>query len=278
MFTVMNVMVFVPLPRHPSKGLSMTTLEVWQRVDALLMADDPSAAFEAYRVSGDLKRDLPEVDALYGFHLECEAHHKDLWDHTLRVIANCPRDADIRWVGLMHDVGKVPTRAFDERGRVTFWKHEEVGSDIFGVICERIGMPSHRAERIGFLIANHGRFNAFRAEWSDKAIRRLIRDSKEHLEGLLAFSAADYTTSRPTTARKIARRIQMLRDRIDAVRADTGPPALPNDFGASLMAALDWRPGPHVGEAIEWVRVQIKSGALPEGGDALTYIEAVRAR
>ena len=234
----------------------MTGPDGLAKMDALLMDERPEIALEMFRASGGLAELFPEVAALVDFHEGFEAHHKDLWAHTLQVVAKCPTEPELRWVALFHDTGKVGTRDLDERGRVTFWRHEQASAALFEVAARRLGMSVTRLEQIAFVIANHGRFNAYRAAWSDQAIRRLVRDAGPHLERLMAFTAVDVTTANPALARRIKRRVESLHHRIQQVLE---PPAsaLPRNSGRMLMAAFGWEAGPQVGEALRWLESQV---------------------
>lgn len=250
-----------------------------EALDAILVAPTPSLGLEVLRVSGALAVLLPEVMALDGFDQSCRVHHKDLWAHTLEVVERATVDADIRWAALMHDVGKVPTRALDERGRVSFLRHERVGALLMRGAGARLCMDPRRVERIAYIIEHHARVNAYRRDWSDRAVRRLARETGPHLRDLMAFSGADYTTRRRERASRIRGNLRDLARRLDALAAvDAAPPALPRRMGRALCEALGLAPGPEVGAHLAWLTGEIDAGRLPPGASAEACIEAVRER
>src|SRR5207302_568555 len=69
---------------------------------------------------------LPELGPLVGFAGEGS---KDLWTHTLRVVAQTPARAVARWAALLHDVAKPRTYSVDADG-VHFIGHEAAGARI----------------------------------------------------------------------------------------------------------------------------------------------------
>lgn len=248
-------------------------------LDAILIAPRPSLGLEVLRVSGALAILLPEVFALDGFDQSCRVHHKDLWAHTLEVVERATADADIRWAALMHDVGKVPTRALDERGRVSFLRHERVGALLMRGVGARLCIEPGRIERIAYIIEHHARVNAYRRDWSDRAVRRLARETGPHLGDLMAFSGADYTTRRREQASRIRGNLRDLARRLEALAAvDATPPALPRRMGRALCEALELAPGPEVGAHLDWLKGEISEGRIPRGASAETCIQAVRER
>lgn len=235
-------------------------------LDRALAGDAPAGALRGLEVVGALAVLLPEVQALVGFHRSAPLPHKDLWEHTLTVVERTGADPDLRWIALCHDIGKVATRAVADDGRVAFHRHEAVGARLFVGIGARLAMPPERTARIAFVIEHHARTNQFEPDWSDRALRRLARDCREHLPLMLAFSAADWTTKRVARAERIQRNIALLRERLAALDAPAaaGPPP---GLASALLDATGRAPGPWVGEALAWATAELEAGRL-DGLDA----------
>lgn len=249
-----------------------------RRLDRVLCGEDVGGGLELLRASGILAVLLPEVEALVDFHASCAVHHKDLWAHTVEVVERTRADADLRWAALLHDVGKVPTRHLDERRRVSFLRHERVGAIYARGVGARLGMPEARIGRIAFVIEHHARVNAYEPGWSDRAVRRLVRDAGPRLDDLLAFSGADYTTRRRDKASRIRAQLRHLTERIERLRReDEAADLLPRGMGRVVCEALDIPPGPAVGEHLAWLRDRIREGDLPAHADPDTYAEALKA-
>lgn len=264
--------------REAARVLDAGMAEIVASLDATLAAIEPAQGLELLRVSGALAILLPEVEALHGFHRSCRVHHKDLWAHTLEVVERALPDPDIRWAALMHDVGKVPTRTVDERGRVSFLRHERVGALLMRGAGARLAMAPERIERIAFVIEHHARVNAYRRDWSDRAVRRLVREAGVRLDDLMAFSGADYTTRRRERASKIRGNLRDLRSRVDALAAaDATPPALPHRMGRALCEALHIAPGPEVGRHLSWLEAELAAGRLPPEPGVDECVAALRA-
>ena len=135
----------------------------------------------------------PEFKAM----VKCEQgkyHHLDVWDHTRLVVSNIvkPGTDDFALVlgGLLHDVGKPPTRTIDDKGNTRFFGHEAVGADMARAILNRWKMPSDDINRICMLVKNHMRLGSAPV-FTDSAARRLIKDLGPDLDGLLTLVDAD---------------------------------------------------------------------------------------
>src|SRR3954470_20635792 len=100
----------------------------------LMCGLDPVAGLRLLVDTGLADRFIPEIS---GLKLEIDEHaqHKDVYEHTLIVVANAIRlegpggpDFVLRMSALMHDVGKPATKAVGRDGRVSFHHHEIVGA------------------------------------------------------------------------------------------------------------------------------------------------------
>lgn len=260
------------------RALDVPPEALGRSLDAVLVGPRAAAGLALLEASGVLAVVLPEVAALAGFHLSCAVHHKDLWSHTLDVLVRTPPDADLRWVALMHDTGKVATRLV-QGGEVSFLRHERVGAFYMRGVGARLGLASDRVDRICFVIEHHARVNAYESSWSDRAVRRLVRAAGERLDDMLAFASADYTTRRTRLKARIEASLRELRQRIAALAVeDRAATVLPSRLGRVLMAELGLAPGATLGGHIAWLRAQVMAGALPAGAAATVYVEALAAR
>ena len=113
---------------------------------------------------GAMKYVIPELEKTIG--LGQNAYHfGDVWVHTLAVLKN---DCDLfepdlicRLSALLHDIGKIECRTVDEHGRVHFYDHEFVGSDIAKRILQRLKFDNHTIDEVCFIIRNHMRTKGF---------------------------------------------------------------------------------------------------------------------
>ena len=184
----------------------------------------------------------------------------------------------IRWAALLHDIGKVYTRSFNDKGKVHFLKHDEVGAYMFEGIAARLKFPSHEAERIRLLIFHHLRPAMYDPQWSDSAVRRFSAHIGDLVPDLLCLARADITSKRPGTRRRALFRLEELKSRIQQVAEidQNKKPVLPRGFGRLIIDQLGIKPGPEVGVLRTRCENAIRDGKVSEGAtidELLDYLK-----
>lgn len=103
---------------------------------------------------------LPELHHLVGLHQNSRFHCYDTWEHTLQAIDNSPRELDIRWSMLLHDIGKgLPgIRVFHEDGTPGDHGHERLSAEMTAEILPRLGYTGKFKALVTWLVARHMRF------------------------------------------------------------------------------------------------------------------------
>ena len=131
---------------------------------------------------------IPELAPMIGFDQRSPHHAYDLFTHTAQVTAGVPGTLELRWAGLLHDVGKIPTFTLDETGRGHFYGHTQVSAELADQILHRLKAPTTLRERVVLLIDKH----MTRLPEEPKALRRWLgRLGPEVLEQLLCLQEAD---------------------------------------------------------------------------------------
>ncbi|MCC6731213.1 MAG: HD domain-containing protein [Chthonomonadales bacterium] len=231
-----------------------------------LLSPDPAGGMEMLRRSGLLRQFWPELQAMVGV-AQNAWHSHDVWDHTMLALRSLALDAGqtVRLAVLLHDVGKPATRSEDPRG-VHFYEHQFVGADMARVLLQRLRLPNDEVREVTTLVALHMRLGEMRSEWSDAAVRRLIRDTSAHLGALFLVARADTAAMSPAAP---VTDLDAVRARIEAVNreADAARMASPLD-GNEIMVALGVAPGPVVGEAKEMLVNEVIEGRLRDGDKA----------
>lgn len=253
--------------------------QCWQDgLGAVLLGPRASVGLRFLQQAGVLQLLVPEVTALVDFHKSCPVHHKDIWDHTLQVIEKCPHSLVVRWSALMHDTGKVQTRTV-QKGRVHFFGHEALGASLMEGVAGRFHMPPAVRDRIVYVIGHHARANAYLANWTDSAVRRLVRDMGEHLEDVLAFSRSDYTTKRSSRQAEVKTLTTQLAGHVaDIVEQNAKVPPLPKGLGSLILAQTGLQAGPWLGQIQLWLEQQCEQDELPPLQTAEFYLQVVRER
>ena len=164
---------------------------------------------------------LPELPAL---ELEQDPihRHKDVLAHTIAVVEKTSAsDRLLRLAALFHDVGKPRTRAFASGG-VTFHHHEVVGARMTRERMLALKYSSEDIEVVTTLVELHLRFHTYKMGWTDRAVRRYVRDAGPLLDQLNELTRCDSTTRNAAKARALARRMDELEVRIAELRAARG--------------------------------------------------------
>ncbi len=245
--------------------LSIVSAErIRDELDKIVMVPVPSVALWFVVRTGLADEFLPELP---GLALEQDPihQHKDVLAHTLAVVDRTSADRLLRLAALFHDVGKPRTRAFDEGG-VTFHHHEVVGARMTRLRMQALRYPNDEIEVVTELVNLHLRFHTYRLGWTDRAVRRYVRDAGPLLDRLNELTRCDCTTRNPAKARALARRMDELEARIAQLREQEELDAIRPDLdGTQVMEQLGLPPGRDVGRALaHLLELRMDEGPLGE--------------
>ena len=233
--------------------LSIVSAErIRDELDKIMMVAVPSTALWFVVRTGLADEFLPELP---GLALEQDPihRHKDVLGHTLAVVDKTSPDRLLRLAALFHDVGKPRTRAFVDGG-VTFHHHEVVGARMTRKRMTALRYPNDEVELVTELVNLHLRFHTYRLGWTDRAVRRYVRDAGPLLDRLNELTRCDCTTRNAAKARALDRRMDELVARIATLRQQEELDAMRPDLdGAQIMDHLDIRPGREVGQALAFL-------------------------
>lgn len=235
----------------------------------LMLGPGASSALEVATDTGLADEFLPELLALKAT-TDPLHRHKDLFRHTLAVLENVitlqdTPDLVTRLAALFHDVGKPRTRRITDDD-VSFHHHEVVGAAMAADRLKALRFPARVIAEVRELVFLHMRFHTYRLGWSDKAVRRYVRDAGALYPRLNSLVRADCTTRNPEKARRLSRRMDELEARIAELAASEELAAMrPALDGREVMDELDLGPGPAVGEALEFLMtIRMEEGEIPK--------------
>jgi len=231
----------------------------------LVTVEDPSAGLWMLCETGLSDEFLPELNSM---RLEQDPihSHKDVLAHTIAVVRNVgSRDPLVRLAALFHDVGKPKTRSFASGG-VTFHHHEVVGARMTEERMRALKFPNDVVEAVTKLVYLHLRIHTYAMGWTDRAVRRYVRDAGELLVELNELQRADCTTRNVRKAATLARRMDDLEARIERLRAEEELDAIkPPLDGRQVMEFLGVDPSRVVGEALDFLlEARLDDGPIPE--------------
>jgi len=249
-----------------AERLSIVSAErIRDELDKMLVLDVPSKALWYVVRTGLADEFLPELPAM-ALEQDPIHRHKDVLAHTLAVVDKTSKDRLLRLAALFHDVGKPRTRAISDGG-VSFHHHEVVGARMTRARMEALRYPSAEIDTVVRLVELHLRFHTYRLGWTDKAVRRYVRDAGPYLDQLNELTRCDCTTRNAAKARALARRMDELEARITELRAQEELDAIRPDLsGNQVMELLGIGPGPAVGRALSYL-LELRLDEGPLGQD-----------
>ncbi len=255
---------------------------------------------------------LPEVTALKGV-TQSAPHVYDAFEHTLRAVdqlckiqaqdygavangafvadlhahfsqvvsAERTRGTLLRFVTLLHDIGKAHTRSVDAQGRVHFIEHEDRGAQMAETILRRLRMSRDEIEIATRAVREHLRPPqlARAAHITDRAIYRYFRDTGDTGIDVCVLSLADSRakvapeTDESTDVRLREMLATLLERYYRAPDRVIAPPSLID--GRALMQELDLAPGPRVGELLESIREAQADGEVSSREDTLALARRI---
>ena len=213
-------------------------------LEKILVSERVGRALRLLHRTGLLGLVLPELERAYGLDQGTPYHAFDLFTHLAKTAERMPPEVPLRLAGLLHDLGKTSTASAGE-GRTVYYGHEKVSALEAAAIMRRLKFSNRALELVVFLVAHH--MVNYSDEWSDRAVRRLVRKMGDRLEPLLALAEADRRSQRPGCAGK--KEVAALRARISRLRDDDRLESPVPIGGREIMAILGIGQGPMVGEA-----------------------------
>jgi len=233
-------------------------------LDKLLVVERPSEGLSFVVHTGLADEFLPELPAL-ALEQDPIHRHKDVLAHTIAVVDRTRPDRILRLAALFHDVGKPKTRSIGPGG-VSFHHHEVVGARMTRERMRSLRYPTEGVEAVARLVELHLRFHTYRMGWTDRAIRRYVRDAGRLLGQLNELTRADCTTRNAAKARELDARMDELEASIARLRQQEELDAIrPELDGRQVMSVLGLQPGPTVGEALEFLlELRLDEGLLGE--------------
>ncbi len=250
----------------------------------LLLGADPVTGLRLLVDTGLADRFLPELS---GLKLEIDEHaqHKDVYEHTLTVVANAVRleregpDFVLRMAALMHDVGKPATKAVGPDRRVSFHHHEVVGARLTKARMKALRYPRDVTAAVVELVALHLRFYGYgRGEWTDSAVRRYVTDAGDLLPRLHQLTRSDCTTRNRRKAAALSADYDELERRIAEIAAAEDLARVRPDLdGNAIMTLLGLPPGPLVGLAWRHLKeLRLEHGPLDHDDAVAALLEWAR--
>lgn len=208
---------------------------------------------------------LPEILPCGGFEQHSRYHCYDVWEHSCRSVDAAPQEPLLRWVMLLHDLGKPACFTMDEKGG-HFYGHPQRSAELAREIMRRLRFDKRSQQRIETLIEWHDRD----IPRTEKGIRRALHAvGEEGLRQLIAVKRADNLAQHPDWRAVMQKEIDRAEEIMERLLKEE------NCFRISQLAvsgrdlmALGLR-GQEIGAALDAALQQVLEGTLPNEKETL---------
>jgi poly(A) polymerase len=212
---------------------------------------------------------FPDIEHLAGVTQQPEYYTEDALNHTFKVLSLSEPVLRLRLAALFHDVGKARTRQTRE-GKIVFSGHQYAGAEKTREALKRLRYPRKLVEEVSKLVEMH--MIAYRTEWSDTAVRRLVHEAGDLLDDLLLLYRADILArAQPHNDLSI---FEHLLERIKLLDLDSIIYAKSPLTGEMIMSVLGVAEGPLVGDAQDAIEQAIVDGKI--GADESSAMQLLR--
>ena len=261
--------------QHRARLEIVSAERIRDELSKLLLVDDPTDGLWFLAETGLADEFLPELNRM---RLEQDPvhRHKDVLAHTIAVVKNTRPELLVRLAALFHDVGKPKTRSFEKAaGGVSFHHHEVVGARMTEERLRALKYPNEIVADVTQLVYLHLRIHTYAMGWTDRAVRRYVRDAGHLLDDLNHLQRCDCTTRNPKRAAALQRRMDELEARIAELREQEELDSIkPPLDGRQVMEFLGVEPGRVVGDALDFLlEARLDEGPISEA-DAYARLAA----
>lgn len=253
--------------QQPDRLKIVSMERIMDELNKIILSPIPSYGFKLLFHSGLLKVFFPEMVALHGVDYVDNQAHKDNFFHTLQVLDNVSKMSDdlwLRWAAILHDIAKPATKRFDPQVGWTFHGHEDKGARMTPGIFRRLKLPmGANMAFVQKLVKLHLRPIALVNEVTDSAVRRLLYEAGNDIDGLMKLCRADITSKNPEKVSKYLRNFERVEKKmVELEEKDRIRNFQPPVSGDEIIRWFALTPGPIVGEIKDQIKDAILDGVI----------------
>lgn len=145
------------------KKMSNKLLEIskerWvMELDKILLTDDLSGLSFGLLLMWDrniFTYIISELQLQWEYNQNSKYHDYNLHEHTIKVVMVTPKDINLRWAALLHDIAKPFVRTENKKGHSNYINHEILGAEIVEKLARHLKWSNERRVAVVNLVRNH---------------------------------------------------------------------------------------------------------------------------
>jgi len=228
--------------------------------------------FDLLDQSGLLAVILPEVEALKGCDQPEQFHPEgDVFVHTRLMLGLLAPDASAEQVlaVLLHDIGKPPTRSFDQVDqRIRFNGHDRVGAEMAEKVMTRLRFPRQEIDLVVEAVRNHMIFKDVR-QMRPAKLRRFM--ARPHFAIELELHRIDCAGSHGDLDN-----YQFLLNKASEFSQE--PLIPPRLVRGDDLISMGLSPGPRIGQLLEAIQTAQLEGEVKTRTEAIELVKSLLGR
>ena len=298
---------------HVSMIHAVAAERIQYEMDRIMASSRAAKTVAAMAKTGLLWQLYPELEPGVGME-QSHHHHKDVFGHSLlalesiddifahpsvyfkkqsRLIADYlqqeQRRTLLRWAALFHDLGKPytfalkgPGGAENDEKRITFYRHDTTGREVFLEIAGRYRWSNVNRDLVALFVEMHmypfHLANSRRkAELKQRVFLKLYKRSKEHLPGLFVLAMADSLAGQgELKSDMLEEELALLFDRVVEVVENAIKPVVTGDrliTGNDLKQRWNLEPSPLFRKILDGIETARVEGVIVDWNGAAAWVD-----
>jgi poly(A) polymerase len=253
--------------QHAAPAIAEISAErVREELVRIFLSPHRARGWDLLEASGLMAVVLPELTAMKGCEQPPQFHPEgDVFKHTRIMLEMLPPQVSLPLVlsVLFHDIGKPPTYAVDETGRIRFNGHDRVGAEMTEALMQRLRFSRVEIDATVEAVRQHMVFKDVPKMRVAKLKRFMARPTFTDELELHRVDCASSHGLLDTYEFLLAKREEFSHEPI------IPPPLVRGDD----LLALGMKPSPRIGEILEAAETRQLEGAFRSREEALDWVK-----